>query len=234
MKYPRWKFILVWICFFVLCCWVTKECTAQTLPLAYAKHKSYEVYYSMENKCPAFVVYDLCLADFAGTQKVATHHFKKDTKLPRPWVKDDDYKNSGYVRGHLCAAGDRDSDKAKMKDTYYCSNIVPMPMIINSGPWRKAEEQIRQMCRPDCSLVVAAWPIFMNSDTTFIGQHRVRVPSSMVKVARCRIHPNEMISVVANFNDGTMRPYESDTYSSTLQNILDERVKLLFRRYFEF
>ena len=228
------RIIVLWcVVALAFCVCVVKAC-GQSVPLAYSKHKTYEVFYSMEDKSPLFVVYDLCLADFAGNAKVSTRHFKKDTQLPRPWVKDDDYKNSGYVRGHLCAAGDRDSDKSEMKDTYYCSNIVPMPMVINSGPWRKAEEAVRQMCRPECSLVVAAWPVFLNSDTTFIGQHRVRVPSSMVKVARCRIHPEEFFTMVTNFKDGTMRPLKSDTDSSTVENILDERVKLLFRRYFEF
>lgn len=228
------RIIVLWCLVALLFCVCVVKACGQSVPLAYAQHKTYEVYYSLEDRSPLFVVYDLCLADFAGNAKVTTRHFKKDTQLPRPWVQDDDFKNSGYVRGHLCAAGDRDSDKAKMKDTYYCSNIVPMPMIINSGPWKKAEDRIRAMAKPECTLVVAAWPIFMNSDTTFIGRHRVRVPSGMVKVARCKVHPTEFFTMVTKFADGTTRPHESDTYSSVIENILDERVKVLFRRYFDF
>lgn len=197
MNVPRWKVYLAYLCMLVACSMWCYECHGQSAPLEYVKHKSYEVYYDKQAQTPLVVIYDVQLSDFAGTEKVSTRHFKKDTKLSRPWVSDDDYKNSGYVRGHMCAAGFRDSNKALMKDTYYCSNICPMTMVCNSGSWKVQEDFIRAKCSGGCKLRVVAVANFREGDTIRIGKHGVRVPGYFVRYVKCLVHSNEWWSMAA-------------------------------------
>lgn len=185
------KEFFLWLVVVLVYIFSFAKCQAQTAPFVYVKHKSYEVYYDMVNHSPAVVVYSLELSDFAGNCKLSGQHFKQDTKLPRPRVKDDDFKGSGYVRGHLCPAGDRDSNKSLMKDTYYCSNIVPMSMVTNSGNWKRTEDYARALAANGCKIIAAAVPVFMNCDTVFIGQSKVRVPGTIIKAVLCRHHPDE-------------------------------------------
>ena len=133
---------------------------AQTLGLVVAKHDAFTSYYDTQTGCPALVTYELAQHHFAGTSKVGSRRFKMDTKLPRPRVKDSDYQNTGFVRGHLCSAADRDSRKDLLKETYLPSNLVPMTMVCNSGPWRVVEDSCRDHAKQGHVLKVARGVLF--------------------------------------------------------------------------
>lgn len=154
-------FILALIGLAILCV----KGQAQTLGLVVAKHNAFVSYYDTNTGCPALVTYELSQLDFAGTNKVGSRRFKMDTKLPRPRVKDSDYQNTGYVRGHLCSAADRDSRKDMLKETYLTSNLVPMTMVCNSGPWRVVEEACRDHAKQGHVLKVARGVLFRASTT---------------------------------------------------------------------
>lgn len=201
MNIPRWKCYLAYFALLVACALWCHDCEAQSDPLAISRHKSYDVYYDMQAMSPLVVTYSVQLADFAGNAKISSRHFKKDTNLPRPWVKDADFEKSGYVRGHLCAAGFRDSNKDLMKDTYYCSNICPMTMVCNSGAWKRQEDFIRAKCAGGCHFKVVAIANFREVDLTRIGVHGVRVPSSFVRLAVCQVHKGEAYTMVAQNRD---------------------------------
>lgn len=117
--------------------------SAQITSLVRVQHDSFISYYDKDLHIPMIVCYLLESRHFSGSEKVGGHHFKIDTKLPRPRVKDGDYTNSGFVRGHMVAAGDRDSKKSWLKETYLTSNLVPMTMVLNSGPWKQIEDSVR-------------------------------------------------------------------------------------------
>lgn len=136
---------------------------AQTLSLVVAKHDAFTSYYDTNTGCPALVTYELAQSHFAGTNKVGSRRFKMDTKLPRPRVKDSDYQNTGFVRGHLCSAADRDSRKDLLKETYLTSNLVPMTMVCNSGPWRVVEEACRNHAQQGHVLKVARGVLYSSA-----------------------------------------------------------------------
>ena len=201
MKIPRWKCYLAYIALLVACALWCYDCAAQNGPLTISHHKSYDVYYDMQAMSPLVVTYSVQLSDFAGNVRISSRHFKRDTNLPRPWVKDADFERSGYVRGHMCAAGFRDSNKELMKDTYYCSNICPMTMVCNSGAWKRQEDFIRNKCSGGCAFRIAAIAVFRNCDTIRIGGHQVKVPSSFVRLAVCQVHKGEAYTMIAQNRD---------------------------------
>lgn len=172
-------------------------CVAQ--PLFLVRHDAYVSYYDCSILNPACVVWVLTPEAFQGNLKPSTRHFKTDTQLPTPRVKDSDLKGTGYVRGHLCPAGDRDSDKGLLKQTYLTSNLTPMTMVCNSGPWKAVEDSCRMLALSHGRLLIAAGPIFMNCDTIFCSRKQILVPSKFWKMAKCLNHPGEIwIWIVQN------------------------------------
>lgn len=136
------------------------ENPCETSTLYRVKHDAFVSYYDTQLLQPAFVYYELEWPQFAGAVKVGSHRFKVDTKLPRPRVKDSDYQNSGYVRGHLCSAADRDSRKDLLKETYLTSNLVPMTMVCNSGKFKQMEDSCRALAIAGHHLKIARGGLF--------------------------------------------------------------------------
>lgn len=136
------------------------ENPSETSSLFRVKHDAFVSYYDTKLLQPVFVYYNLEWPQFAGAVKVGSHRFKVDTKLPRPRVKDSDYQNSGYVRGHLCSAADRDSRKDLLKETYLTSNLVPMTMVCNSGKFKQMEDSCRALAIAGHHLKIARGGLF--------------------------------------------------------------------------
>lgn len=161
-------------------------------PLVLSSHKAYDSYYDLSTRNPAVVVWHLDFEDFKGNLKPTTRRFKTDTQLPPPRVKDKDLKGSGYVRGHLCPAGDRDTDRGLLKETYLTSNMSPMTMVCNSGSWKIVEDSCRILAKRHGKLIVAAGTIFLDDS---LGVHKVNgisVPAAFFKIARCTTHHEHM------------------------------------------
>lgn len=197
--------------------------------LTYVERESFSCLYDNDAKCPLAVWYTLCLADFAGNAKVGTNRFKVDSKLPAPRANDDDYRYSGYVRGHMCAAADRDSDKKRLKETYLTSNLVPMQMSVNAGTWKMAEDSIRRIAMRGCRLRVLSGSVFTESDTTTIGRHHVRVPGSFIKVAICELHPDEVLTFLVPNRNTFVRSDKCITLEDILDELEDDRLKQIIQ-----
>lgn len=159
MNNPKFGTIFWWLLVVFFLIWIRAQYgKAQTL--VRANHDAFTSYYDVETHNPALVCYVLEASHFAGVNKVASNRFKMDTKLPRPRIKDDDYKNWSYVRGHLCSAGDRDSNKKWLKETYLTSNLVPMTMYCNAGAWRRVEDSCRAVAMQGHRLKVCRLPLY--------------------------------------------------------------------------
>lgn len=187
LLFAKWLIIaLILVCLWV---WAVQATHAQGVPLVKASHDSFVSYYDVQTHNPALVVYQLEFAHFAGTQKPSGRHFKMDTQLPRPRVKDGDYSNTGYVRGHLCSAADRDSKKSWLKETYLTSNLVPMTMVCNSGRWKAIEDSCRALAMNGHRLRVGRWPLYyyLVSVLHTAGKSKIdiEIPDGFACVAIC-------------------------------------------------
>ena len=179
-----WVALLLFLWAFVI-----TKCHAQNVPLIRVQHDSFISYYDQQLKNPALVCYVLEWPHFSGSYRVKGRHFKADTKLPRPRRMDKDFTGSGYVRGHLCSAGDRDSDKAWLKETYLTSNLVPMTMLCNSGAWKVIEDSCRALAIAGHRLVVARAPLYANGKVEPIRRvdfkSALTIPDGFFCAARC-------------------------------------------------
>lgn len=208
----RW--LLVCVLAVLLFVAIVTKAHGQGMPFVRVMHDSFVSYYDIQRHNPAMVVYELELSHFAGNCKVSGRHFKADTKLPRPRVKDNDYSKSGYVRGHLCSAGDRDSNKKWLKETYLTSNLVPMSMVCNSGAWRVIEDSCRQLATLGHRLIVCRFPYY-GDIPRFIGDVvRIDVPEGFICAARCRDCSLHFFAAVRNTRQDHDAYYISGSYKS--------------------
>lgn len=187
LLFARW--LIIAIILVSLWVWAVQATHAQGVPLVKATHDSFVSYYDIQTHNPALVVYQLEYSHFAGVLKPSGRHFKMDTQLPRPRVKDGDYTNSGFVRGHLCSAADRDSKKSWLKETYLTSNLVPMTMVCNSGPWKAIEDSCRFLAIMGHRLRVGRWPMYDKLEnviqTDHAGEFSISIPAGFACAAMC-------------------------------------------------
>lgn len=140
-------------------------------------NSAYSVVYDPVQGIPLRVSWRLRPSDFAVTRKRVTKNFKQDGRCPKPRIKDADYRNTGYMRGHLCPAADRTQTKAMMKETFLMSNVAPMTTQLNCGAWATIESQTRKLAIKYDSIDVLVGSVFTGADSLYIAKGRVHVPS---------------------------------------------------------
>lgn len=145
------------------------------------KHKGYTVSYNYDWKIPNWVAYEL--TDWEVMGEVPRYdRFKPDPMVPQyATATTDDYKYSGYDRGHMAPAADMKWDEDVMKESFYLSNICPQNPNLNGGVWKDLEEQVRDLAMEKGKIFVVCGPIVNNTSTT-IGANEVVVPQAFYKV----------------------------------------------------
>ncbi|MDT0139621.1 DNA/RNA non-specific endonuclease [Acidovorax sp. PRC11] len=115
-------------------------------------------------------------------QQHRTDRFYADARLPRAERAElEDYRGSGYARGHMAPAGDMGTPEA-MAQSFSLANMVPQDQKQNSGPWAKIEEDTRRYAlRARGNVYVITGPVFEPGAKT-IGSNGVAVPSHVFKL----------------------------------------------------
>lgn len=108
--------------------------------------------------------------------------FKPDTLVSTQSAQLEDYKNSGYDRGHLAPAADMSINTTAMSESFYLSNMSPQNAGFNRGIWKKMEALVRNWSIMENTPydVIITGPIFTDS-CGMIG-NRVTVPCSYYKI----------------------------------------------------
>jgi endonuclease G len=144
------------------------------------KHTYYTLAYSEENEQAYWVYYQLTPELINGTQ-ARTDDFRADPAVSTGSASLDDYKGSGYDRGHLCPAADMVLNKTSMSETFFLSNMSPQMAGFNRGIWSTVEDQVRKWALDLDGLDVATGPIFKDN-LGKIGSNEVTVPGYFYKV----------------------------------------------------
>ena len=76
-----------------------------------------------------------------------SNRFREDSDLPRQFkrVDDDDYRESGFDRGHLCNSEDRTASELLNEETFLMSNMIPQTPELNRGPFKFLEAYCRKL-----------------------------------------------------------------------------------------
>ncbi|NJB83905.1 DNA/RNA non-specific endonuclease [Wenyingzhuangia aestuarii] len=157
-----------------------------------------KTYYSLEyNETheQANWVYYLLTAEFVNGTAKRKDNFKSDTSIPTESASLNDYKKSGYDRGHLCPAADMKLNNQAMSETFLMSNMSPQLPSFNRGEWKRLESQVRKWAVEEDSIIVITGPIFKNNIGQ-IGKNKVTVPGAYYKVLYDLTQPQKMTAFI--------------------------------------
>jgi len=144
------------------------------------RHTYYTLSYSEEHEQAEWVAYELTKDRVYGTSG-RTDNFREDRKVGTGSASLNDYKRSGYDRGHLVPAGDMNFSSTAMSESFYMSNISPQHPSFNRGIWKNLESQVRSWALKNDHIYVITGGI-LNSSSDAIGANSVTVPDYYYKV----------------------------------------------------
>ncbi len=144
------------------------------------KHTYYTLAYSEANE-QAFLVYYVLTPELINGTQSRTDDFRADSAVSTGSASLNDYKGSGYDRGHLCPAADMALNKTSMSESFFLSNMSPQVPGFNRGIWSTVEDQVRKWALEFDGLDVATGPIFKDNLGS-IGADNVTVPGYYYKV----------------------------------------------------
>ena len=147
------------------------------------KHSFYALSYNEKYEQAEWVSYFLRSSD-EGIGHFKRPRFKDDPKVGTESAASDNYKKSGFDRGHLCAAADMRFSKQAYDETFFTSNISPQKHNFNDGIWKKLEEKTRYWAQKYNGIYVVTGGILQKGLPT-IGFEKVAVPNYFYKVLFC-------------------------------------------------
>ena len=144
----------------------------------------FAVLYSGQSKTPVYSAEHLTRESLmAGHGLKRTNKFYEEARLPSAARATlDDYKGSGWDKGHQSPAADRDSEAA-MAQSFSLANMVPQAPLNNRGVWAKnVEKPTRQYAlRSRDGVYVLTGPIYSKPAQT-VGPDQVWVPDQLFKL----------------------------------------------------
>ncbi len=107
--------------------------------------------------------------------------FHSENRLPPgDQARLEDYRRSGYDRGHLTPSGDM-PDAQSQQQTFSLANMVPQTPELNRGVWAGIEMAVRHLAERRGELYVVTGPAFQGLSLKTIGPDGVLVPSATWK-----------------------------------------------------
>lgn len=146
------------------------------------EHIGYTVSYNEQRRNPNWVAYELTGEEVDGTEPRGSK-FIPDPEVVGRQAVDNDYKHSGWDRGHHAPAADMKWSKQAMDESFYLSNVSPQNHNLNSGVWKSIEELTRDNAHKYNKILVVTGPVFTDKKGLgYIGENRVLIPNAFYKV----------------------------------------------------
>lgn len=150
------------------------------LPEIIKEYTGFKVSFNPLHHLPNYVVWELTGDEANGTEP-RDSKFKADKDVyGSPTLED--YRNSGFDRGHMAPAGDMKWSAQAMSDSHYLTNMCPQTRQLNGGRWSTLEQKCRQWAVRDSALIIITGPILSDELTRTIGPNGVSVPERFFKV----------------------------------------------------
>lgn len=145
-------------------------------------YPGFTVSFNKDYHQPNWVAWELTGAE--ATSNLTTR--EQGTFMPDPNAEGcaalEDYKGSGFDRGHMCPAGDMKWSQDAMAACFYLTNMCPQDHALNSGAWGKLEDKCRQWAQRDSAIVIICGPVLTDKLPRKIGPNNVPVPERFFKV----------------------------------------------------
>ena len=155
-----------------------------TISSTILNRSSYTVSYNPTTRLPNWVMWQLTAEHTDGPLK-RLNNFHEDEDCPLPRATLQDYRGSGWSRGHMCPAGDNKWDDKAMYDSFSLVNVCPQNSKLNSGLWNSIEMDCRKWARKYGEVYIVCGPVLMKREHETIGDNKVVVPEAFFKVVLC-------------------------------------------------
>lgn len=143
-------------------------------------HQGYSLSYSESHEQAEWVAYELKKSHLSNSNHKRPY-FEIDKAVKTGAAHWLNYKNSGYDRGHLCPAGDRNYSQLAHDETFLTSNISPQNHDFNSGIWNSLEQKTRYWASKYDGVFVVTGGV-LKGDMKTIGDEEVSIPNQFYKV----------------------------------------------------
>lgn len=147
------------------------------------KRMGYTVSFNMEMNIPNWVAWRL------DTEKLIERESRNDKFLPDPDIEQslaittDEYKHSGWDRGHMCPAADNKYHWRAMDQSFYMTNVCPQNHNLNRGDWKELEDACRKWAEHEPVYIVCGPILYKQPRYGYIGKnHSIRIPDAFFKV----------------------------------------------------
>jgi endonuclease G len=149
-------------------------------------YDAFAILHSGESKTAVFVAQRLNRASVADADEKRKDRFFPDARLRSAERAElEDYKHSGWSRGHMAPAGDMPTVQA-MAQSFSLANMVPQAQKHNGGAWAQSVEAAtrKYASRATGDVYVITGPVFTPSisQSASIGPGKVHVPTYLFKL----------------------------------------------------
>ncbi len=173
---------------FVLSLMISITVSSQTLPRQISlddqiiHYNGFTISYNNSHEQPNWVYYTITSEDLTCPTKIKRKNkFYTDFDIEGHSAYLDDYKGSGYDRGHLKSSADESCDQEQNDETFVLSNMSPQEPSFNRGAWKKLETYVRSLALENDSVQVYTGGV-LTDDLKTIGFNKVSVPRFYYKV----------------------------------------------------
>jgi endonuclease G len=192
--------------------------------------KGYVLEHSTADKIPLWVCESVAVDQIMG--HLPRHNvFRADPGLKGAKSYPDDYRGSGYDRGHQAPAGNQTKDAALKDETFYMSNIAPQRPSLNRGIWKLLEDKTRSWVTRYGHAYEWTGPILCDRQwqtasagqepcqRQTIGRNAVAVPLYFYKIVLVQDHSKWKSIAFVVPNTDFHRPYHLEYYIRSIDSI---------------
>jgi endonuclease G len=144
-------------------------------------HEGFTLSYNADFRIANWTVYELTADEAKSKDVKRAAKFFPDPNVKGVSATNDDYKHSGYDRGHLVPAGDMKWSEEGMRASFYFSNICPQNRELNAGLWHYLEKQCRAWAMNYGAIVIITGPVIEDT-MKWLGENKVGIPAKFYKV----------------------------------------------------
>ena len=120
------------------------------------------------------------LATVVGLQRPSSNAFHEEQRLPAEERSTlDDYRRSGFDRGHMSPNGDMSSPQAQ-EESFTLANIVPQAACNNEVLWEGVESAVRALALGEDEVYAVTGPAYQGDELQIL-KDRVLVPTHIFK-----------------------------------------------------
>ena len=176
---------------------------------------AYSLSYNPELLIPNWVAWCLT-SEHADGVYPRDNTYYEDEDVSYPKATNEDYRGSGWSRGHMCPAGDNKWDEVAMRESNLLTNICPQHASLNTGLWNVIEHDCRKWAKKYGEVYIVCGPVLLNKEHETIGKNKVVVPEAFFKVV-LRLNPQPAaIGFIVRNNEGKKK---KDQFINTVDEV---------------